>query len=241
LVTEINNLEKRVQPFGIPDAGRLPTSEPATGGYLWQDGTNEVQSLAAIASTSGTFTVALTLPGNAAVNFVVPFDATAAAIQILVDAACAGEVVNGVPYTAGDIVVAGGPQDTNPVTFTFSGASVANTDIAIMVATDVDLNDSTPPVEAEDTKGVVGVVTVSNEAGVHANSLWDGTSPSRTNGEVYRAPDWQDYEEARRKLYDMSQKLVPFGFTALGAAPTSDPSVRDEIWTNTLICTVSNG
>jgi hypothetical protein len=241
LVTQINNLEKRVQPLGIPDAGRLPVTEPATGGYLWQDGTAEVQSLAAIASVSGTFNLAITLPGNSAVNTIVPYDSTAAALQILVDAAFANEVVNGVAYAAGDIAVGGGPMNSSPVTLTFSGACVANTNIAICVATDIDLSDSTPPVESETTPGVPGVVTVSDEAGSHTNSLWDGTSPSRANGEVYRAPDWQDYEEARRKLYDMSQKLVPLGFSAIGAAPTSDPTVRDEVWTNTLICTVSNG
>jgi hypothetical protein len=240
-VAEIQAIEARVQPLGIGDGGVLPSAEPATGGYLWADGTNEVQSLAAIASTSGTFQLAITLPGNAAVNTVVPFDGTAAAIQILVDAAFAGEVVNGVAYAAGDIAVTGGPMDTNPVVLTFSGDCVKNTNIDICVATDIDLNDSTPPVESETTPGVPGVVTVSDEAGSHTNTLWDGTTPSRSNADVYRAPDWQDYDEARRKLHDLSQKLVPLGFTAIGVAPTSDPTERYEIWTNTLICTVSNG
>jgi hypothetical protein len=50
----------------------------------------------------------------------IAFDAVAAAIQTAVDTAAAA--VSG--YTAGDIVVAGGPLDSAAVTLTFSGTSV---------------------------------------------------------------------------------------------------------------------
>jgi hypothetical protein len=127
LVTQINNLEKRVQPLGIPAGGVLPTSEPATGGYLW------------------------------------------------------------------------------------------------------------------DNQAVTTVITVSDEAGSHTNSLWDGTSPSRPDADVRRAPDWQDYEEARTKIRDMTTRLVPLGIAADGGMPTSDPSVLLEWYTATNILAVSAG
>lgn len=119
LVARIVALQKRVQPLGIPADAALPTSEPATGGYLW-----------------------------------------------------------------------------------------INT-------------------------AVTRVVTVSDEAGSHTNTLWDGTSPTRPDGDVYRAPDWQDYDKARDLLLDMSKRLVPFGFDADGGMPTSDPSVSKEWYTST--------
>lgn len=125
MVTQINNLEKRVQPLGLGVAGVLPTSEPATGGYLW------------------------------------------------------------------------------------------------------------------DNQAVTSVITVSDEAGVHSNTLWDGTSDSRPDADVHRAPDWQDYEEALTKLRDMTNKLVPLGIAADGTMPTSDPTVTSEWYTATNILAVS--
>jgi hypothetical protein len=125
LVTRVNNLEKRVQPLGLGVAGALPTSEPATGGYLW------------------------------------------------------------------------------------------------------------------DNQAVTTVITVSNEAGVHVNSLWDGSSPSRPDPEVRREPDWEDYEEALSKIRDMTDKLVPLGIGQDGAMPTSDPAVAGEWYTATNILAVS--
>lgn len=242
LIIEINALEARVQPLGIPDGGVLPTSEPATGGYLWADGTNEVQSLAQIASTSGTWTLGVTLPGNSEeTTAALDFNASAAAIQTAVDAALAGLSANGVAYTAGDIAITGGPINAGAVTITYSGDSVKNTNTTQVTTADVDLNDATQPVASTTTPGVPGVVTVSDEAGSHTADLWDGTSNSRPDADVYRAPDWQDYRAALLRLYDMSQKLVPLGFTTIGVAPTSDPTTRTELWTNTNIVTVSNG
>lgn len=122
LVVRVQNLQKRVQPLGIGADGTLPTSEPATGGYLW-----------------------------------------------------------------------------------------ANS----------------------------GVVTVSDEAGVHANTLWDGTSPSRTDADVDRAPDADDYAQAAYHVRTIMNQLVPLGIDADGGMPTSDPSVTGEWYTSTNIVTVS--
>lgn len=122
LVTRIQNLQKRVQPLGIPATGVLPASEPATGGYLW-----------------------------------------------------------------------------------------ANS----------------------------GVVTVSDEAGVHANSLWDGSSDSRPDPDVRREPDGDDYREAYIKLREMQRVFVLADFDQDGGLPTSDPSSTGKWYTSTNIVTVS--
>ena len=81
------------------------------------------------------------------------FDEAFGDVQTAIDAACAGLVINGIVYTAGDITVAGGPMDSAPITLTFDGTSVAGDDHALVVASDIDLNDNTPPVESETTKG----------------------------------------------------------------------------------------
>lgn len=119
-------------------------------------GEDEVQNLGEIASTSGNWTLTITLPGNdPVVTGNLGFAITAAALQTAVDLALAGLIVDGVTYTAGDVVVTG--TDINSaggLTLTFSGNSVEKRDIAMVVATDVDLDDMTPPVETETNKGV---------------------------------------------------------------------------------------
>jgi hypothetical protein len=130
------------------------TKYEVTARTIEATGVDEVQSAAAIASTSGNFTFGITLPGNTIVQTGnVVFSATSAAIQTLVDTALAGLVVGGITYTAGDVTVAGGPINTTPVTFTFDGASVLKQNIAAITTTDVDLNDATPPVMSTTTPG----------------------------------------------------------------------------------------
>jgi len=73
--------------------------------------------------TTGNVTITVTIDGTAYTTADVAFDAVAAAIQTAIDTALA-TVPN---YTAGDVVVAGGPLTTTAVTLTFSGASVAAT------------------------------------------------------------------------------------------------------------------
>jgi hypothetical protein len=173
-------------------AGTMPTTVPVgasvnfagdttdytiTARVTTGTGVDEVQSAASIASTSGTFTFGITLPGNSSVpTGAVTFNATSAAIQTLVDTACAGLVVAGVVYTAGDITVAGGPINSAAVTFTFDGLSVDEIDITTMItATDIDLNDSTPPVITETTKGYpIGTTTSIDITPVLAGALTGG-------------------------------------------------------------------
>jgi hypothetical protein len=117
-------------------------------------GQDEVQSAAAIASTSGTFNTYITLPGNSATAVITDFDETSATMQTKVDAALAGQEVNGIAYVAGDITVAGGPQDTTAITYTFDGTSVAKMGVDDITTADIDLNDSTPPVVTTTTVGI---------------------------------------------------------------------------------------
>jgi len=150
--------------------GTMPTTVPVGAGVNFagdtQDYTvtnrvtagaavDEVQTAPAIASTSGTFTMSITLPGNSSVTTgAIAFDEVFGDLQTIVDTALAGLVIEGVVYTAGDVAVTGGPVDTAPVVLTFSGASVLGMDITTMVmCTDIDLSDSTPPVFTETTKG----------------------------------------------------------------------------------------
>lgn len=122
---------------------------------------NEVQSLATITATAGTWTLTLTLPGNSAVTTTaLAFNASAANVKTAINAACAGLVVNGVVFAADDIATGGGAINANPITLTFSGTSVAGQDIALVVANDVDLAPAGAPVESETTKGYpVGTTT----------------------------------------------------------------------------------
>lgn len=130
------------------------TKYAVTARVLEVTGVDEVQSAAAISSTSGGFTFGITLPGNAEVQTTtISFDAAAAAIETAVDVACAGLVVAGVTFTAGDITVGGGAINSSPVTFTYDGASVLKTNITEITVTDVDLNDSLPPVMSTTTPG----------------------------------------------------------------------------------------
>lgn len=131
------------------------TKYEVTARTLNAAGEDEIQTLGSIASTSGNWTLTITLPGNTAVTTAnLAFNATSGSIQTAVDNALAGLAVNGVNYTAGDVTVAGGPINTTPVTLTFDGASVDKLNIAPVVTNDVDLNDSTPPVVTETNRGV---------------------------------------------------------------------------------------
>lgn len=131
------------------------TKYDVTARTINASGEDEVQTLGSIASTSGNFTIGITLPGNDAVTTAnISFDAAAAAIQTAVDNACSGLAVNGVDYTAGDIAVTGGAINSMDVVLTFSGASVDKLPIAAVTTADVDLSDSTPPTVTETNGGV---------------------------------------------------------------------------------------
>jgi len=112
-------------------------------------GVDEVQSMAASTATGGTFTLAITLPGNSAVvTSAIAWDATSAVVQTAVDTACAGLEIGGVAYVAGDVAVTGGPCNTTAVVFTFSGTSVEKRSIAMIVGDGTNL-----------TGGTIGAIT----------------------------------------------------------------------------------
>jgi hypothetical protein len=89
------------------------------------DAVDEVQSVAAFVGEpeEGTFTLEFALKGGETfITTDIAYDADAETIQAAIDDAADG-VVTG--YSAGDIVVAGGPLTEEAITLTYSGASVA--------------------------------------------------------------------------------------------------------------------
>lgn len=92
-------------------------------------GTDEVQTLAASGASAGTFdiTVGVRLPtGDIQVAVsAIAYNETPANIQTAVDSALSGAVTG---YTNGDVAVSGaGTADLNDTVFTYSGASVTDT------------------------------------------------------------------------------------------------------------------
>lgn len=145
LRNEIRAIQNQLQPLWVGAAGVLRT---VTG-----VGVNEVQSLAAISSTAGNWTLTFTVPGTVlpVTTASVAFNISAAGLETAIDvAATAAEVVG---WTNGDITCAGGDMVSNPITLTFDGTSVAKKAIVPCVTADVDLNDSTPAVVSETTTG----------------------------------------------------------------------------------------
>lgn len=113
---------------------------------------DEVQSLAANASSSGNFTLTFTLQnGETFTTGNIAFDDSAATIEGAIDTAATSASITG--WTNGDISVSGGDANTNPTVFTFDGDSVTNQNHGLIVATDVDLNDGTPGVISVTTEG----------------------------------------------------------------------------------------
>jgi hypothetical protein len=63
----------------------------------------------------------------------------------------------------------------------------------------------------------------------YPTSVWDGTSPSRDNGDSIRAPDWQDYEKAYEELKAVQTQLTPLCIAANGALRTSPGAGVNEV------------
>lgn len=87
-------------------------------------GTDEVQEIAVFSGTvtGGTYDLAFNLQSTEQILANgIAFDADAAAIEAVIDAAAVAVV----GWTNGDIAVTGGPLTTTPAVFTFSGASVS--------------------------------------------------------------------------------------------------------------------
>jgi hypothetical protein len=116
---------------------------------------DEVQSMAVYApqATGGTFTLTITFAnGETTTTAVIVFGASAATIETAIDVAATAEPITG--WTNGDITVAGGALDTAPVTFTFDGTLVTETNMPLVVADGALL---TPTADSD------GAITVTTE------------------------------------------------------------------------------
>jgi len=146
LRNEILAIQNQLNPLWIGATGVLRTTVGA--------GTDEVQSLAAIASTSGNWTLTITLTGKDAFTTAsLAFNITAAALETAIDVAATTASVP--DWTNGDISCSGGAMNANPIVLTFDGTSVDIQPHILCETADVDLNDSTPPVVSETTNGIL--------------------------------------------------------------------------------------
>lgn len=105
---------------------------------------NEVQTIAEAESDDGTWTLTINLyDGTTYTTAALAHDANAAAILAALDTASPASVPNG------HVAVTGGPIDSANVVLTFSGASVAGKNHPLAVATNVDLELSSTPLEGD--------------------------------------------------------------------------------------------
>lgn len=234
LVDEIKAFDKVLDGIGLSVAGVFPAADPSKTSQLYTDGagTDEVQNLGEIVSTSGTWTLNITLPGNTVVAVTpLAFDVAAAALETAIDTALDGVEINGVTFVAGDIAVTG--TDINSaggLDLTFSGTSVAKMNIAACTTADIDLDDMTPPVVTEDTPGVAAnVLTLSGAGTATYPNVWDGITPSRPNASDDRAPDADDWRELVDRIQLLQARVQPLGLNSDGTIPTGDAS---GLWVN---------
>lgn len=124
------------------------------------DTQNEVQTIGvATGASDGTYTLTVTLAnGETCTTGNLNHDDAAAVIEAAIDTAADG-VLTG--FTAGDISVAGGPLDTDDVTLTFDGTSVAGTNHPLASVDDTNL-----------VGGTAGAVTTT-QAGGGSRPAWD--------------------------------------------------------------------
>jgi hypothetical protein len=113
--------------IGDPDTYPTNTGDEAV---------DQVQELAAHDGvvSGGTFALTFTLQdGTTFTTAGIAFDAVAATIEAAIDTAALPKVPG---FTAGDIAVTGGPLASDPIVFTFDGASVAGKNHGIIVGDD---------------------------------------------------------------------------------------------------------
>ena len=232
MVKEIQAMQRICDGCGLSTAGALATSDPSITGHFYADpstGANEVQSLAAIASVSGTWKLTITLPENVAIQTAaIAYDATAATIETAIDTALAGKSVRGVAFTAGDITCAGGAINANPVTLTYDGNSVKAQNIVQCSTADVDLSDNTPPVASTTTPGVLdNAIKLSSAGAATYPNVWDGTTPVRTNVDAVRAPVWEDWLKLVSEIVKLELRVLPLGLGRLTGVATTDPQLTN--------------
>jgi hypothetical protein len=229
--------------IGLSAAGAFAGADPSKTSQLYRTGTgtNEVQSLAAIASASGTWTLTLKLPGqDDIVTAAIAFNASAAVIEAAIDTALAGLTINGVAFVASDISCAGGAINANPVTLTFDGACVQKCNITASTTQDVDLNDATPPVVSTTTPGVAaGRLTLSGAGTATYPNVWDGLTASRGHIDDDRGPDAKDWAELLKQIRLIQTRVQPLVISATGTIPTANPAKTGALWANATILAVS--
>lgn len=240
LVEEVKAFDKVCDGIGLSTLGVFAGSDPSKTSQLYRSGagTNEVQNLGEISSTSGTWSLSITLPGNtAAVVTPLTFNITDNDLQTAVDLALAGKSVNGVAYVAGDVAVTG--TDINSaggLTLTFSGASVDKMNIAASTTADIDLDDMTPPAVTTPTPGVpVGVLTLSGAGTATYPNVWDGITVTRPTASADRAPDGGDWLELITRIQGLQRRVQPLGLNADGTIPTADAA---GLWVNDAVVAV---
>ena len=153
---------------------------------------DELQSIATHVPTvsGGTFTLAFVLASSESfTTAALAHEATAGTIETAIDVAATAAGVVG--WANGDISVAGGHLNTNPVTLTFDGTSVKEQNHALVVMDDALLTGGgSGGAITVTTEGFVGVVGWSNGditvAGGHLNTnpvtlTYDGTSVKEQN------------------------------------------------------------
>lgn len=153
---------------------------------------DELQSIALYSGTvsGGTFTLTFVLFSSESFTTAnIAYDANAATIETAIDVAATAASIVG--WTNGDISVAGGDLNTNPVTLTFDGTSVNERNHALVVMDDALLTGGgSGGAITTTTEGFVGVVSWTNGdisvAGGHLNSApvtltYDGTSVTEQN------------------------------------------------------------
>jgi len=224
LVDEIKAFDKVLDGIGLSTLGVFAGADPSKTSQLYRSGagTDEVQNLAEINATSGTWSLTITLPGNTAV-VVTPlgFAITDNDLQTAVDLALAGLSVNGVAYVAGDVAVTG--TDINAaggLDLTFSGTSVEKMNIAVSTTADIDLDTMNAPVVSTTTPGVpVGILTLSGAGTATYPNVWDGVTETRPDASDDRAPDGTDWRELVTRIQGLQRRVQPLGLSAAGVIP----------------------
>lgn len=72
-------------------------------------------------------------------------------------------------------------------------------------------------------------------------SAWDGTSETRPDADVHRAPDAADWAQLVAEVRAMQAQLLPLGIPADGVLPTSEPATPGYLWASAGVVTVSDG
>lgn len=173
-------------------------------------GADEVQQTATSTATAGTFTMSFTKPaGNpgTVTTQAIDWDATAAEGQTIIDTAWAGEFVDGVLYTAGDIALTGTSFDTTAMVVTYSGASAAKKNWPQFTIEGAGLT-------APDTEGAITTTTPGEAAGsTDTVTFTPGLATATSGGEALTFTGIElvvDLGEGSNITYDESRTIELF-------------------------------